>query len=534
MWDSQGGAGESPLPRRDSFTTQRSLVSFSELVNHDIQAPRSELNDREVTLPPLSPTKLHSDLDSQRTPPSPVNPKTSAFRSDRDFTRKLHSAPQLSPRHELLPSAHTDSDNTTLMRAEPDKRMLNTPDESDVQEPTRPHPSAAQGLTVHDEAPRKLLPYSVLERIADSGARSEQWSHYSPCARRDPLLNTSYLPPLTRPRDSSQNGPLVRLNNTRPETSYSGLTNPEWRHGNEDLTRYSINRTHEVHSWYGAESNSPYRSSPYPRRRVSPPGYWRPSISEEEYKFKRYSSYSGVSYGTPSRSLRSYPQSYSYGSSVGTLHPSPPPYSGSEFGCSYKQFSQSDSSFGKHRRNDIFISHDNVKYDPYRRPTSPPREPSRVKHECLAVESHAAHPSLSRPSELNKTSKVKSNDNTQSSESHPKRGGKLPKPITDMLKSWLLEHADHPYPTEEEKRQFCEYTGLDICQISNWVCVHTNVSLSMQGVVFWHHKLRPLPTMQHIWDKSLSLMGACTILFFFLLLFYFTFRTICARLSFGY
>ena len=50
----------------------------------------------------------------------------------------------------------------------------------------------------------------------------------------------------------------------------------------------------------------------------------------------------------------------------------------------------------------------------------------------------------------------------------PKRGGKLPKHITDMLKTWLLDHADHPYPTEEEKRVFCDFTGLDICQISNW------------------------------------------------------------------
>ena len=50
----------------------------------------------------------------------------------------------------------------------------------------------------------------------------------------------------------------------------------------------------------------------------------------------------------------------------------------------------------------------------------------------------------------------------------PKRGGKLPKHITDTLKAWLLEHADHPYPTEDEKRAFCDYTGLDICQISNW------------------------------------------------------------------
>lgn len=60
------------------------------------------------------------------------------------------------------------------------------------------------------------------------------------------------------------------------------------------------------------------------------------------------------------------------------------------------------------------------------------------------------------------------NSNSAESTPAPKRGGKLPKHITDMLKSWLLEHAEHPYPTEDEKLDFCDRTGLDICQISNW------------------------------------------------------------------
>ena len=50
----------------------------------------------------------------------------------------------------------------------------------------------------------------------------------------------------------------------------------------------------------------------------------------------------------------------------------------------------------------------------------------------------------------------------------PKRRGKLPKAVIYHLKTWLLEHEDHPYPTEEEKRGFCETTGLDISQVSNW------------------------------------------------------------------
>lgn len=50
----------------------------------------------------------------------------------------------------------------------------------------------------------------------------------------------------------------------------------------------------------------------------------------------------------------------------------------------------------------------------------------------------------------------------------PRRRGKLPKPVTDLLKGWLLEHASHPYPTEDEKRSLCSMTGLTLSQVSNW------------------------------------------------------------------
>ncbi|UZJ54423.1 hypothetical protein CBS101457_003743 [Exobasidium rhododendri] len=50
----------------------------------------------------------------------------------------------------------------------------------------------------------------------------------------------------------------------------------------------------------------------------------------------------------------------------------------------------------------------------------------------------------------------------------PRRRGKLPKMVTDLLKSWLLDHASHPYPTEDEKRRLCDLTGLSISQVSNW------------------------------------------------------------------
>lgn len=47
-----------------------------------------------------------------------------------------------------------------------------------------------------------------------------------------------------------------------------------------------------------------------------------------------------------------------------------------------------------------------------------------------------------------------------------KRRGNLPKPVTDMLRAWLWEHLDHPYPTEEDKQIFMSRTGLTISQVS--------------------------------------------------------------------
>ncbi|CAO3648606.1 unnamed protein product [Cunninghamella echinulata] len=48
------------------------------------------------------------------------------------------------------------------------------------------------------------------------------------------------------------------------------------------------------------------------------------------------------------------------------------------------------------------------------------------------------------------------------------RRGNLPKPVTAILKRWLIEHCRNPYPTEEEKQQLKRETQLTLNQISNW------------------------------------------------------------------
>ena len=60
-----------------------------------------------------------------------------------------------------------------------------------------------------------------------------------------------------------------------------------------------------------------------------------------------------------------------------------------------------------------------------------------------------------------------------------RKRGKLPKETTDYLKAWLHRHSDHPYPSEEEKKQLCHATGLSMSQVSNWMInvrnLHTTV-----------------------------------------------------------
>lgn len=53
-------------------------------------------------------------------------------------------------------------------------------------------------------------------------------------------------------------------------------------------------------------------------------------------------------------------------------------------------------------------------------------------------------------------------------ESVPRKRGKLPKHVTEILRKWLMEHAGHPYPSEDEKKMLCGITGLTLTQTSNW------------------------------------------------------------------
>jgi homeobox protein TGIF1 len=48
------------------------------------------------------------------------------------------------------------------------------------------------------------------------------------------------------------------------------------------------------------------------------------------------------------------------------------------------------------------------------------------------------------------------------------RRANYPHKVTQILKKWLEDNVNHPYPSEAQKIYFCEKTGLDISQINNW------------------------------------------------------------------
>ncbi|CAL8333402.1 unnamed protein product [Merluccius merluccius] len=49
-----------------------------------------------------------------------------------------------------------------------------------------------------------------------------------------------------------------------------------------------------------------------------------------------------------------------------------------------------------------------------------------------------------------------------------KKRGIFPKVATNVMRAWLFQHLTHPYPSEEQKKQLAQDTGLTILQVNNW------------------------------------------------------------------
>ncbi|KAE8149075.1 hypothetical protein BDV25DRAFT_168074 [Aspergillus avenaceus] len=86
----------------------------------------------------------------------------------------------------------------------------------------------------------------------------------------------------------------------------------------------------------------------------------------------------------------------------------------------------------------------------------------------------AAHPSSSQPlansslDNYESMSSVDSNTNLNRKGKARKRYRRLSTSQTKTLETWFYQHHDYPFPTEQERDQLRQQTGLEMSQISNW------------------------------------------------------------------
>merc|ERR1712071_5596 len=59
-------------------------------------------------------------------------------------------------------------------------------------------------------------------------------------------------------------------------------------------------------------------------------------------------------------------------------------------------------------------------------------------------------------------------DEDSNSKKNQKKRGIFPKVATNILRAWLFQHLTHPYPSEDQKKQLAQDTGLTILQVNNW------------------------------------------------------------------
>ncbi|KAI1307677.1 hypothetical protein EDD11_004458 [Mortierella claussenii] len=92
-------------------------------------------------------------------------------------------------------------------------------------------------------------------------------------------------------------------------------------------------------------------------------------------------------------------------------------------------------------------------------------DPCQVRILRHAIRTPSTAPTSSTTAE---TALISHSNSSNSVDPNRKRRGNLPKSVTSVLKSWLVQNAIHPYPTEDEKMRLSEATQLSMNQISNW------------------------------------------------------------------
>ncbi|ORD97642.1 HD2 [Hepatospora eriocheir] len=80
------------------------------------------------------------------------------------------------------------------------------------------------------------------------------------------------------------------------------------------------------------------------------------------------------------------------------------------------------------------------------------------------------HPPLSSISldNYNDSNSINASELYNSQNKNKSKRSNYPKAVSKILKTWLKENMNNPYPTESEKAALMEATKLDSTQINNW------------------------------------------------------------------
>ena len=63
---------------------------------------------------------------------------------------------------------------------------------------------------------------------------------------------------------------------------------------------------------------------------------------------------------------------------------------------------------------------------------------------------------------------------------------------SQILREWLLEHADNPFPTDSEKDSLCLRTGLSISKLNTWFVNSRRRVLAQVGLKNYHKEVAEL------------------------------------------
>ncbi|XP_034834276.1 homeobox protein homothorax [Maniola hyperantus] len=103
-----------------------------------------------------------------------------------------------------------------------------------------------------------------------------------------------------------------------------------------------------------------------------------------------------------------------------------------------------------------------------RREWSSPPDVARRVYSSVFLGSPGEYPGDASNASIGSGEGTGEEDDDTNGKKNQKKRGIFPKVATNILRAWLFQHLTHPYPSEDQKKQLAQDTGLTILQVNNW------------------------------------------------------------------